>query len=369
MSAVEQSTAVETQSADRRSATRVRVLHVIPDSARDPRYFYLGSTKDIRCRTEYFADRGIPCDEIVAVRRSDANVIEQLEGRDLSRYTDVVFELAFFPRAMAVLERQAPHVTRILRPGNAQLLHQLDAMRVRKDYLHPYPWKIVLERTLNDVRSARHSDLILSITEWETLRYWRWLAPKDRLRDVTYFVADQYDRSGPADEKKLVCVCLTTAIAGTPFIIDATRTFANAVQGLGDDLPAWSFLVTGDLTGYRVDLPARARGTGYLDDIAPVMRQARAIALLSDFGYGFKTKVLDAIRYGAYVLVTQGLFDRMTAELQPYLIVVDPTSPASFRRALSLAERPFPAGDPNATLKAQAYAALDEIFAKERVRA
>ncbi len=346
-----------------------RVLHIIPDSARNPRYFYLGSTKDIRCRTEYFADRGIRCEEIVAERRSDAYVIEQLRKLDLSGYTDAVFELAFFPRAMDYLRRHAPHVRRILRPGNAQLLHQLDAMRVRKDYFHPYPWKIVLERTFNDVRSARSSDLILSITEWETQNYWRWLTPRERLRDVTYFVADEYDRGGPVEEKEMVCVCLTTAIAGTPFIIDATRTFVKAVEGLGNDLPAWSFLVTGDLTGYRVELPSRAQGTGYLDDIAPVMRKARAIALLSDFGYGFKTKVLDAIRYGAYVLVTQRLFDRMTAELQPYLIVVDPDSPGAFRSALAQAERPFPAGDPNATLKAQAYAAMDEIFAKERVRA
>ncbi len=349
--------------------TESHVLHIIPDTARKPRYFFLGSTKDVQCRTEYFQARGIAVDELVAADRSDRDALSQLRRTDLARYSAAVFELALFPRSMLYVKRHAPHILRVFRPGNAQLLHQLDGMRARRDHFHPYPWKVLAERTLHDLACARLSDVILSITDWESEYYWRRIVPRSRIRDVTYFVPSLYDRTEARTEKGLLCVCLTTAIAGTPFMLDATRTFARLVRGLGEECQAWSFSVTGDLTGYGVDLPGRIEATGYLDDITPIMNRARAVALLSEYGYGFKTKVLDAIRYGAFVLVPQGLAKRLPLEFRPYVIPVDTRSVSAFKQALLMAERPFPPGDVNAELRRRAFVRLDEIFAKERAGA
>ncbi len=82
-----------------------RILHVIPDTAVDPDEKYLGSTKDIRGRTEYFAARGIECDELVVPARSDKFLLAQLRERDLDIYQAVLVEIPLYPASLGFLRR------------------------------------------------------------------------------------------------------------------------------------------------------------------------------------------------------------------------------------------------------------------------
>lgn len=107
----------------------------------------------------------------------------------------------------------------------------------------------------------------------------------------------------------------------------------------------------------------RIQQTGFLDSPLGILNQSRALAILSRYGYGFKTKILDAIQNQCYVLMPPELYARQPKALQPYCIRVDLDNPHSFPAALELCLRPFPTGAPNQELKQTAYHALDQVLA------
>jgi len=83
---------------------------------------------------------------------------------------------------------------------------------------------------------------------------------------------------------------------------------------------------------------------------------------LSDYGYGFKTKILEAILTRTYVLITPRLRARIPTSLHRYCITVDP-SPSSFAAALDSAMAPFPESDVNQRMRDEAFATLDAALA------
>jgi hypothetical protein len=117
---------------------------------------------------------------------------------------------------------------------------------------------------------------------------------------------------------------------------------------------------------YAVDVnlqvKANVQQLGFVDDPMALLAGARAMVVLSDLGFGVKTKILDAIVARCWVLVTQGLYERLPKELQPYCLVLSAIDGRPFAEALDLATRPFPAGDPNAALRERAFSALDALL-------
>ncbi|MBI4699329.1 MAG: hypothetical protein HY758_10630, partial [Nitrospirae bacterium] len=123
-----------------------------------------------------------------------------------------------------------------------------------------------------------------------------------------------------------------------------------------------NFIVTGDIKKYNFKTSDRVFWTGFLENPYKALAESRAMALLSDYGFGFKTKILEAILAKSYIIMTRGLFTRMPDEVRPYCIPVDINSPDSFKKALEQSTAPYPEGDPNEEFRRQAFAALDEIL-------
>jgi hypothetical protein len=359
-----------------------RVLHVVQESFENPRHRFLGSVKDSAGRREYFACRGFEVDSIVAEGRSDEKVIARLETMDLRPYRVAVFELPLYPRSLKFLRHRAPHVRRWTRPINAELLQQIDLFRAH--WRHPYA-RDQRDQLFHDVRTAgerfqldwacaRHSDAVLSISDWETEHYWRWIAGRQRAVTVPYFQPAGLTVEPPQDvAKRPLCVCpLSTAKSVRPFPLDAFRRFAELVRGCGMKAPEWSFAMTGS-TRVKTNwsgaistsllVPERIQELGFVEDPMALLAGARAVAVLSELGFGVKTKILDAVAARCWVLVPRSLYERLPAELRPYCLVVDPLdSVDGFRAALQKALQPFPDGDPNALLRARAFAALDRLM-------
>jgi len=88
-----------------------RILHVIQDTAVDPRHRHLGSTKAIRGRTDYFVTRGIPYDELVT-ERSAKGILRAVRGTRLQNYAAVIFEQTLSPAAVLWVSSTVPGVTR-----------------------------------------------------------------------------------------------------------------------------------------------------------------------------------------------------------------------------------------------------------------
>jgi len=345
------------------SVRNPRVMHVVPDSIHDPRHFHIGSTKDIRGRTEYFEDRGIPVDEVVAEGRSDKRLLEVLKRTPLEPYTAAFLEYPIYPRSMRHLRKAAPQMTLITRGSNAELYHRLHLVEANRRSGSPGRALTSLResvvRLYQDRTCARLADFVASITEWERTDYWRRIAPSERAETVPYFLPRRYRSAPPAlDKKKLQCLCLmSTAI--NPLLVDAARCFASDVRDLGERRPEWRFLMTGEVSERDVSLPPRVQRTGLVDSPFDLLAESRALAMLSSLGFGFKTKLLDAVHYGCYVLVPHKLYERLPSEVQPWCITVGEGGGVSFEEALGRCEAPFPAGDPNEALRAQAFTSMD----------
>jgi hypothetical protein len=346
----------------------MKVLHVLPDTAVDPKQRFLGSTKDFRGRTEYFRDRGIDFEELVVPRRKDAALLRLLRGMDLSGFDVVFLELPIYPRSMGFLRRRHPRLRLLVRPINAELFQHLHYLW--SGLLHGYYKRSVRYALFTPVRlyqdwiCARRADRLLSITAWESRKYWDTVAGKAKTLTVPYFVPVSYlEGDGNAIPKEDICICLLSTIMNS-FLSDAARNFHQAVESLGQDQPEWSFYVTGgNPPRPRRPLP-RLTGTGLLDSPFALLAKSKAMAILSDYGFGFKTKILDAILLRCRILITPGLHARLAPELRPFCLVVDPASKESIRAALQVCREPFPENNVNALLRSQAFSALDQAFGR-----
>jgi glycosyltransferase involved in cell wall biosynthesis len=350
------------------------VLHIIPDSAVEPKHLYLGSTKDVRGRTEYFRARGIPFDEVVAEDRTDARLLEVLRGLDLGIYTSALVELPLYPLSLRLLRKRQPRMKLLTRSINAGLYHHMHKVSAwtrhgaskgvasSLGYYAAAP-KDGLAILRLDYLSAKNSDYLLSITSWESDNYWRFLAPPRKVKYLPYFLPEAYRKGPLRSSRQNRCVCLmSTSSEPNPFLQDAARAFTRLVRGLGGQLPDWEFLVTGDGMYGSIGLPGRLAFTGLVESPTALLAESRAMALLSDYGFGFKTKVLDAAAHGCYSLVTRGIYRRLPDELREYCLVVDRSSVSSFKEALDNSMEPIPEGDPNGALRDLAFAVLDELL-------
>jgi hypothetical protein len=346
------------------------ILHIIPDSVQKPERLYHGSTKDAHGRTEYFQERGIVFDEIVVENRSDRWLLHHLQSLDLQAYQTAIIELPLYPASLTFLRRTAPHLRLLVRSINAELYHR--AHRLMAGLQHSYPTIRVpyrlytgliqcIMRLRLDWQCARLADAILSITQWEAMYYWRFL--RRNAVYVPYFVPRFYQRGLPdIQEKTRVCVQLMSVDINS-MLIDSARTFFNLVQRLGQQCSAWHFAITGDLPALLQPVPERVEKLGLVNNPLEVLARSKAMPVLSDYGFGFKTKILDALLCQCFVLVTPGLYRRLPVEVRSGCIVVQPDSLDMFTAALARAEAPFQSWGVNDVLRRQAFATLDQVLA------
>jgi len=81
-----------------------------------------------------------------------------------------------------------------------------------------------------------------------------------------------------------------------------------------------------------------------------------------------KTKLLDFVSVGGWILVPKKLYDRQPAEIRPFCIVVDPIGPEGLVKALQQAKGPWPDNSRvNDQLRERAFKALDVAFGYEGV--
>ena len=358
-----------------------KVLHVLGDKSWKPEYRFLGSTKDIVGRRDYFADRGIEFVELQVKGRHDYNCLEMLQQLDLSDFDAVLMEHPRYPKSMAYLKKTYPRLLRMIRGHNAELIHQLHtAWAYWNSGLSGPKWrwkrtrmtlKNVLDRFGYDVSCARLADYVLAICDWEAERYWPWLTPRRKILVCPYFVPDSYAVQPPADQQKVQRVLCTMSADWTPLAHHAAKVLVEVVKKTPPEkVKGWKFAITGDLGKHRdsyktLKSQGRVAVMGNVDNPFETMMQSRVLAHLSNLGMGFKTKLLDFVNGGGWVLTPRTLYKRQPAEMQPFCIIVDPVSPDGLARALKQARQPWPDNtDVNSRLRQRAFAALDRAFGR-----
>lgn len=353
-----------------------RLLHVVPGSASRAAKLFAGSTKDVLGRREYFQSRHVPVEKLESPERSDTEVLNWLRSNDPSNYRVVLFEYEVYSNSMAYLRRSCPGTAILMRSHNSNLPHFLDQFRGRArivsdgaalPYVAPSEDAAeALRRFQLDAQCARLADYVLPITSWETDHYWAKLTAKDKVVTVPYFVPNCMGENVVITDKSDTIVFMMGA-GGlmTPLLYDAGRNAVDIVNALpGSVAKRWQFLMTGkikpaDLFGRL----GRIEPTGLLDSPLSIIAGARAVAILSDLGMGFKTKLLEAAMAGCWLIVTPALMKRIPKCLRPWCLPVATNSPAQFARQLErIAREPPPSQDPNALLRDEAFQALDRIL-------
>ena len=343
----------------------MRVLHIIPKSAYDKTLADHGSTKDIWCRREYFKNRGFDTLEL-PVSKHEKLIISNLEKIEIKEFDTILIDI---PRSFRItfqyIRRRAPKVKLVFRSHNAEFLHRWDWMVVSCGWRKKLGCaKRALEGLINDIRTLHVVDFVIPIVEWDT-RYWRSLGNKKKVVTVPFYLGS--DKTWGTEENKNrnyakdnLCVCIT-AVQQNPLINDAAQNFSHLVNRLGMDLPHWSFAITGNTDGMKF-LGSRIKRLGFVSSLEVTLSQAKAVAILSDYGRGFKTKILDAFKGCAYVLVTPRLFRHLPNEVKPFCFAVNKHSVEDFVRVLKLCSEPFPRIDVNKVFRKQAFDAMDKVF-------
>jgi len=347
----------------------MKVLHIFNEKVLHPQHKFLGSTKDIRCRTEYFCTRQMPFDEGIIEKRSDDILLKKLSGMPLEEYSTIFLEYPVYPRALAYIKKQHPKIKTIVRAHNAEFVHNLDyikaAMKMGKIDRTGRFIKTAFLRLYQEKVSGNLADAICSISPWEANHYWPYLAQKDKIHYLPYFLPNSYlEGLSRAEKKKNQCICMLSTIFYDAFVVrDAAKNFFREVAKLNNELQDWTFWISGMRNEGAFQLPSRVQDAGFLASPLPLLAESRAMALLSNYGFGFKTKILEAILMGCYILIPKKLYGRLPEEIKPYCFIVDaPPTGMTFGQALSACERPFPENNVNEELRQKAYRVLDDLL-------
>jgi hypothetical protein len=207
---------------------------------------------------------------------------------------------------------------------------------------------------------ARHADAVLPISPWDAEHYWSRLTSRRKISYLPYYLPRDYERPmAEPGARELSCLCVTS-VTPNPMIADSLVNFEAEVAGLDEPVAgAWHFSVSGALA--QSQQSSRIRPLGVVPDLQAHLGSVRLVAVLSDYGYGFKTKLLDAIAAGCWVAVTPMLKRRLPALLDPWVLTVDLSQPAAFAAALQAAERPPPAGGANEQMRALHHQVMSRL--------
>lgn len=352
----------------------MKLLHIAPHHFQASGFAEHGSTKDILGRREYLIQRGID-NALVRFNRKTGDIAEALSAHASEPFTHILVDASVDEPIWRALRDRWPAARLALRSHNSEIPHRRDAVRA----LREWPYFKKLHRALKnnievfgrrDVAAARWADDILAIESGQAVqRYWRRLGFEGRVGYVPYFVASDYARrladarrSAHGPDRRILCVL--SAHPG-PLTDDSLVQFMRLVRAAGDAAAGWRFEAVGAASREISDhasFTSEVRRLGVVDDLARDLGDASAMAVLSDLGRGFKTKILDAILCGCWVLARPRLVARLPDEVRPFCIAVDPTDGRAVRAALLQVQDAPPAGDPNAALKARAFEALDRFF-------
>jgi hypothetical protein len=350
----------------------MKLLYIVPDRFFHPDTKMLGSTKDIFGRIEFFYEKGIDFD-IFSHAKNTVSLSDDLSFRDLTGYSHIVVEQTYRLKDFQYIKRRWPSAQLIVRAHQSEILHRKDYLKAIRHLKMTELYTRAAKSSLQvykdrDRGAARYADSILSIEPKESERYWRSLGFRGRFLFAPYFLPAAYVPTPSfANRRQNQIVAIGSSHPG-PLTAAMVLGFHKAVSALGNStLRDWRFLVTGQLPK-EVDINGqqseRVEHLGAIEDLFGLLSVSRAVAVTSALGRGFKTKILDAISCGAWVIVPSMLYRRLPEPIRPFCIVLEEQGEALARAVEELEGSVWPTQDPNTTLRSMAYHALESAMAQ-----
>jgi hypothetical protein len=339
------------------------ILHFIPDSALA--YTYQGSYKDILSRVNWFRTQDAEYRQILL--SEDPATLDRLPPS--GEVCGILVEYTHYPRTVAILRRQYPGAFLATRAHNIEPLQ----------HLHVHGWRTergplwllygMCRRLYHDMLCKRYCDAIYSISSYENRVYWDRLPGRARIEWLPYFCPEHLLPQHPLDFARRTTIgCLPGDLRARRNRDMAVRfiEFARMMKAAG---APYEFVMTGNVSAS--DLPScdAVRLTGMLDDLASLLGELRAVAVLSPIGYGLKTTAVDALAAGAYTLAHPAIVRRSPKKITPAMIAVEtpgPVNVAEARRVTDALASPPPCRQIHSELKARCLELLQRDFGPKR---
>ena len=322
-----------------------------------------GQWKDLQGIRLVLGQLGMPWKEF---RFNEHNLAELAAQIDEAEAT-VIWYYTFWPEQMEELKRRCPRVRMVLRTVNAEACQHW--LRAKKDWrrMRGLPRDIYgfLRLLWRDRRCCQAADVLASISEWDDAHYWNWLTSRKKIQFVPYvspWAALLPEVKPVAWEKRENTVA---CLAGTRDAIGRAHVAGFAALASRPEFAGWRFVLTdGLMDTAQDDFPVRIERIGRILEPFTLLCKIKAVAVLSPWGYGYKTTVADAVAAGCHVLVHPQQFVRLPREEQTVCSSIDPALEPEVRRAadLALVPRPQTAGELQRTQHERSFAAWGKVL-------
>jgi len=319
----------------------IKVLHVYPGSSLS-NFKHSGGSKGIEIFNEFFNQNNINYDNCIIEKKSDLLLLSRLKEIDLHAYSHILIHYPMFSMSTIYLKIFYPKLNLITRSHNAEFPHwiqhsflEIKNFKIKKGLKF---FLIAIRNGFGEMVMGFSAKHILAITEWETNTYWKKFAFSKPLYTPYYISQLSEDRTN--EVKNNQCICLMSPNHSS-FLNDAAKNFYNLVGAINPNMN-WSFAITGEDLDISFDDNIPIDRLGFVNDIRSLLRQSKSIAVLTNYGYGFKTKILEAAEEGCWSLVPIENFSRIPTNVKPFCIAVDIFSPKSFMEALNSSDTSLP---------------------------
>lgn len=275
--------------------------------------------------------------------RFDERNLDALIAQIGASESTVIWYYTFWPEALEELKRRCSRVRIVLRTVNAEAFQHWT--RAGKDWrrLRGLPRDVYgcFRLLWRDRRCCRAADALAGISSWDDAHYWSHLAGEDKVENVPYLcpwpqlLPEVQPLPWTARENAIAC------LAGTRDPIGQGHVAGFAALANRPELSGWHFASSAGFMDASGDaLPAHVERLGRIKEPWALLCKVKAVAVLSPFGYGYKTTVADALAAGCHVLVHPRQHVRMSPEEQAVILAVDPDSETDVYRLADALSRP-----------------------------
>jgi len=237
--------------------------------------------------------------------------------------------------AVRSIRKTHPNTRVLVRAGNAEALQKWDRTRAGGAGIKESVARAT-KALINDIKIGIFADGILSINDWESKNYWRWLVLPHKIFTVPYIPLTTLLPSKGVIKYKSRPMAIISMQSANDSIANSQRLafqeYAKTLNNIGKG-EKMTLLVSRGEESIPLSQPEGCQ-TVEFDRPETIYSQVRGIATLSGRGYGTKTSVVDAIGAGLWACVHPKILKRMPIELHQACIPIDPAWESDVEAAL-----------------------------------
>jgi len=300
------------------SIERLKFLLILPSDYVVDAPNYNGGAKDIQSLHEQIKSLGISHDLMMVSRRTGHSLYEMFRPQNASKILSAEHIIISIPGAsggILLFVRLFSGNNVIFRSHNAEVFHRLDWIKAARSFstFHKSLRKLFYG-FCSDLSVSLFAREIITISQVEAQLYWRRYFPWTA-RKVIYFPGKSPSHissilSGQTISilKRPLAVIVGGAQADTLISI-ADQKFVNSGSKIRDFVHSKGLLLVS--VGEGVSYKFCDENYGHTNDLEMLLKKTAIIIIPTSLGWGFKTKISDAVTLHQSVILPRTQYERL----------------------------------------------------------